>query len=295
MISLLVCSVGLAVRKQESLQASPDPVASPAASPAPGTVGVDWASGAPLPKAPTAPVADGTAVGAAPVAATPITEGPAIGGGNKACVSIQPGTSDYWCSTTCASGVCPETICKCGDEAAAESDAKVADAMASHQQEEKKVKDAADAVIAGTGSVTDAEQKVKDDIEKKTGEDAAAAGEAKAAAESTQEHDDAEQKVKDAMGANVDEMKDKVASQQAATQAAAQQAAPEAAPAEQAAPEAAEQQAASPSPGATGKKCVAIVATATDQWCENTCNEAPSPVLAVTPTSYCPKEICKCE
>mgnify|MGYP004356759009 CR=1 FL=1 len=43
------------------------------------------------------------------------------------------------------------------------------------------------------------------------------------------------------------------------------------------------------------KACTSLVPTATDQWCQNTCSEVPSQIVAVTPTSYCPKEICSCK
>ena len=53
---------------------------------------------------------------------------------STSCVSIQPGTSDDWCSTTCAKAprvpaekVCPDDICRCKEEAAAKSDAKALD------------------------------------------------------------------------------------------------------------------------------------------------------------------------
>jgi len=266
MISLLVCSVGLSVRNQPQQQAALAPEASPSPQPSPAAgPGIDWASGAPLPKAPTAPLAEPPTTAVAPVAA-PVPATPTVDnrnmGGNMTCVSIQPGTSDYWCSTTCASGLCPETICKCGDDAGAQSDAKVADALANHQAEEAKIRDAAESMPTS--------------------------------ASTTPEHDAAQEQVKDAMGATVAEIKDKVAGQEGAM-AAAVAAVPEAAtvPADVTPPQ--QQEAAAPSPdAAVGKKCVAIVQTATDQWCENTCKEAPSPVLAVTPTSYCPKEICKC-
>ena len=59
-----------------------------------------------------------------------------------ACVSIQPGTSDDWCSTTCAKAprvpgeeVCPDDICRCKEEAAAKSNAKALDMPDDHQAE----------------------------------------------------------------------------------------------------------------------------------------------------------------
>jgi hypothetical protein len=50
---------------------------------------------------------------------------------NSACYSIQPGTGDDWCATTCARAprvpgeeVCPVDICECKEEAPAKSDAE---------------------------------------------------------------------------------------------------------------------------------------------------------------------------
>ena len=61
---------------------------------------------------------------------------------SAACVSIQPGTSDVWCSTTCAKAprvpgekVCPDDICRCKLEAGAESNAKALDMPDDHQAE----------------------------------------------------------------------------------------------------------------------------------------------------------------
>jgi len=58
------------------------------------------------------------------------------------CVSVQPGTSDDWCSTTCAKAprvpgeeVCPDDICRCKEEAAAKSNAKALDVPDDHQAE----------------------------------------------------------------------------------------------------------------------------------------------------------------
>jgi len=238
------------------------------------------------PEAPIAP----TAVAVAPMAADGTQ--PTIA--TEACVSIQPGTSDYWCSATCASSVCPEAICKCGDGAQQQAAAKVDAAIASHQENEQKVKDAAEAMATSPLPVApvapealpvdsdhaDAEAKVKEAMESKKNEDAALPASSIMGA-----HDDAEQKVKDAMGATVDEIKDKVATDNAATSPAPAVVAPAAvAPAEQ-------QAQAKPA----GKVCTALVATATDMWCQNTCSEVPSQIVAVTPTSYCPKDICSCK
>merc|ERR1740130_2066023 len=172
MISLLCLGLGLAVRnqpeqQQQSLQASPNPAASPAAQ-AQGA-GIDWASGAKLPEGAVAPAAVPAAVPAAapavapiasavvppeaPVAPTAVAVAPTAADGiaplaGASCISIQPGTSDYWCSATCASSVCPETICKCGDGAQQQAASKLDDAMASHQANEQKVRDAAQAMAA---------------------------------------------------------------------------------------------------------------------------------------------------
>lgn len=64
--------------------------------------------------------------------------------GNKNCVSISAGTTDYWCQSTCVGGTssCPETVCKCSDQDSAiistnEDDAKIgADAAAPGTQAE---------------------------------------------------------------------------------------------------------------------------------------------------------------
>merc|ERR1719272_2174504 len=125
MISLFLGgALGLAVQPLQagSMQASPDP--SPAA---PEFV---------QPEAPVAP----TGVAVAPTAVDPAGTQPTIA--TETCVSLQPGTSDYWCSATCASSVCPETMCKCGDGAQQQAAAKVDAAIASHQENEQKVKDA---------------------------------------------------------------------------------------------------------------------------------------------------------
>ena len=298
MISLLCLGLGLAVRnqpeqQQQSLQASPNPAASPAAQ-AQGA-GIDWASGAKLPEGAVAPAAVPAAVPAAapavapiasavapavpavpavvqpeaPVAPTAVAVAPTAADGiaplaGASCISIQPGTSDYWCSATCASSVCPETICKCGDGAQQQAASKLDDAMASHQANEQKVRDAAQAMADASASPLPMATLPE-------------------ALPVDPEHAAAEQKVKDAMGANVDEMKEKVAQQAAASPVpAAQPAAP-----------VPEQQQAQAKPA--GKACKALVATATDQWCQNTCSEVPSQIVAVTPTSYCPKEICECK
>ena len=235
------------------------------------------------------------------------------------CVSLQPGTSDYWCSTTCATSVCPETMCKCGDGAQQQAASKIDAAIEKHQENEQKVKDAAQAMAssplpvapaAAAAPVVDtdhaeAEQKVKDAMGAKSKEDAdaaAKAADAKAAKPADSiigAHDEAEQKVKDAMGATVDQIKDKVAGEAAALASPAplvQAPAPEAVAV---APEPVAVAPVAASPEAEAKKgekvCTSLVPTATDQWCQNTCSEVPSQIVAVTPTSYCPKEICSCK
>merc|ERR1719345_351586 len=146
----------------------------------------------------------------------------------------------------------------------------------------------------------DAEAKVKEAMESKKNEDAALPASSIMGA-----HDDAEQKVKDAMGATVDEIKDKVATDTAAASPAPLEQAPapvavavapvavEPVAVAPVAAEPAQQQQAQAGKGL--KTCTALVATATDQWCQNTCSEVPSQIVAVTPTSYCPKEICSCK
>ena len=37
------------------------------------------------------------------------------------CVSISESANNYWCQTSCAVGVCPDTVCKCGAEATAQA------------------------------------------------------------------------------------------------------------------------------------------------------------------------------
>ena len=107
------------------------------------------------------------------------------------------------------------------------------------------------------------------------------------------------------MGATVDQIKDKVATDTAAASPAPLEQAPapvavavapvavEPVAVAPVAAEPAQQQQAQAGKGV--KTCTALVATATDQWCQNTCSEVPSQIVAVTPTSYCPKEICSCK
>ena len=215
MLSLFVGgALGLAVQPQQagSMQASPDPAASPSPAAQVQGVGFDWASGAKLPEGATAvplaapaavpataaaPVAEApppTAVAQvpefvqpeAPVAPTAVAVAPTAADGTQqpvataSCVSLQPGTSDYWCSTTCATSVCPETMCKCGDGAQQQAAAKVDAAIEKHQENEQKVKDAAQAIASSPLPVAPA---------------------AAAAPVVDADHADAEQKVKDAMGA----------------------------------------------------------------------------------------------
>ena len=349
MLSLFVGgALGLAVQPQQagSMQASPDPAASPSPAAQVQGVGFDWASGAKLPEGATAvplaapaavpataaaPVAEApppTAVAQvpefvqpeAPVAPTAVAVAPTAADGTQqpvataSCVSLQPGTSDYWCSTTCATSVCPETMCKCGDGAQQQAAAKVDAAIEKHQENEQKVKDAAQAIASSPLPVApaaaaapvvdadhaDAEQKVKDAMGAKSKEDADAAAKAAAATAAQPAdsiigaHDAAEQKVKDAMGATVDQIKDKVAGEAAALASPAPLVQ---APAPEAVAVAPEPVAVAPEAEAKkGEKlCTSLVPTATDQWCQNTCSEVPSQIVAVTPTSYCPKEICSCK
>merc|ERR1719272_2136148 len=144
MISLFLGgALGLAVQPLQagSMQASPlAPAAEPAVAVAPVAEAPPATAVAAAPEfvQPEAPVAP-TAVAVAPTAVDPAGTQPTIA--TETCVSLQPGTSDYWCSATCASSVCPETMCKCGDGAQQQAAAKVDAAIASHQENEQKVKD----------------------------------------------------------------------------------------------------------------------------------------------------------
>ena len=51
-----------------------------------------------------------------------------FGGGNMSCISLNPATADAWCQLNCIGNdgnehpevVCPEELCKCGEEAVAQ-------------------------------------------------------------------------------------------------------------------------------------------------------------------------------
>jgi|TARA_B110001469_G_C9580479_1_gene287902 hypothetical protein len=76
--------------------------------------GVDDHGGHPLPSAALLPsvrmVADRWGAGAE-------EEPEAVANAADMCVSVAPGTTDNWCQLTCAAQECPESLCKCGDNA----------------------------------------------------------------------------------------------------------------------------------------------------------------------------------
>merc|ERR1719453_244062 len=81
--------------------------------------GKDWASGAALPKEQSAAPAVAAPAVAAPAAAPTVS-----------CVAIKANFTDSWCQNSCGAQIssCPEDICKCGEGAAQESQAKAAKA-----------------------------------------------------------------------------------------------------------------------------------------------------------------------
>ena len=291
------------------------------ASPAPDGPGVDWATGQPLPQAPTAipepayempvdpavpqvaeaypavspvaavpaapvaqavpavaeavPVVPAVPVAAAPVA-VPVPAVPApvaapvddriANAADSNCVSIMAGTSDWWCATTCASSgasasACPATMCKCDDDAKAESDAKAAEALAAQ---------------------TAAEDVVKAAAEEMTGVPAAAVSPAPVAVAVapvavTPVPVAQQQQAQDVASTfEEDDQNDPAAAHKAAEDAVREAAATAPGVTAAAVP------AASPEPA--GKNCKAILETASDEWCETTCA-----------TSYCPPTACKCD
>merc|ERR1740117_232771 len=62
----------------------------------------------------------------------------------KDCVPIAVGYSDFWCSTTCATGSCPEELCKCGDAAKQESKEMIGQVKDNWAEAEKRARAAAD-------------------------------------------------------------------------------------------------------------------------------------------------------
>jgi len=246
-------------------------VAAPAAdaSPAPDGPGVDWATGQPLPKAPTAvpepayqmpvdpavpQVAETPATPATPAApvAVPVPAVPSpvaapvddriANAADSNCVSIMAGTSDWWCATTCASSgasasACPATMCKCGDDAKAEADAKAAAAIEAQKAAEDAVKAAASEM---TGAPAAATSPAPVAVAPVAVSPAPVAQQQAQAAAPASEEDDKDEDDKD-------------------------------------------EPAGSPEPPAS-KTCTAIIDTASDEWCTTTCA-----------TSYCPPTACKCD
>jgi hypothetical protein len=97
------------------------PQDSPAPAAAADAVPTDWATGAPLPQ----PAVDTHDF---------------AGSGDTSCVSIQAGTSDYWCATSCEAGDCPQTMCKCGEGAKQQKEDAAAKALDSWKEAQAEVK-----------------------------------------------------------------------------------------------------------------------------------------------------------
>jgi len=294
----------------QDAQAVAAPVAAVDASPAPDGPGVDWATGQPLPQAPTAvpepayempvdpavpQVAETPATPAAPAAvpapavpetaATPAAPVPVpvpavpapvaapvddriANAADSNCVSIMAGTSDWWCATTCASSgasasACPETMCKCDDDAKAESDAKAAEAMEAQKAAEDAVKAAATAITgASPAPVAVAPVAVAPVAVAPVAVAPVAVSPAPMAQQQAQAVAPTDDEKAAAHKAAEDAVKEAAATAPGVTAAAVPAASPEPA----------------------GKNCKAILETASDEWCTTTCA-----------TSYCPPTACKCD
>ena len=311
---------------QQDAEAVAAPAAAAAdASPAPDGPGVDWATGQPLPKAPTAvpepayempvdpavpQVAETPATPAAPVAVpapavpAPAVPAPAVpetaatpaapvavpvpavpapvaapvddriaNAADSNCVSIMAGTSDWWCATTCASSgasasACPATMCKCDDDAKAESDAKAAEAMEAQKAAEDAVKAAATAITGVPAAATSPAPVAVAPV---------AVAPVAVAPVAVSPAPVAQQQAQ-AVGSTFeeDDKNDPAAAHKAAEDAVKEAAATAPGVTAAAVP------AASPEPAS--KNCKAILETASDEWCETTCA-----------TSYCPPTACKCD
>ena len=265
---------------QAAQTAAADAVASVAAASSPGP-GVDWATGAELPQAPMAVPETATAPAPVPVPATPATEvaqpadPPPVStwqgddriqnAADSSCVSIMPGTSDWWCATTCASrpgdsSACPPTMCRCDAGAKKTADERAADAIKSHQQAEAAVKDAAE----NAPGVQPVPSPVAVPAAVPQQQSAAAPAQQQAATAAPLKTE----------GEIADEL---------AEHKQAEEAVKAAADAVKAAADLTKGAGASPSPE-PASKCKAILDTATDEWCATTCA-----------TSYCPPTACKCD
>lgn len=261
---------------QAAQTAAADAVASVAAASSPGP-GVDWATGAELPQAPMAVPETATAPAPVPVPATPATEvaqpadPPPVStwqgddriqnAADSSCVSIMPGTSDWWCATTCASrpgdsSACPPTMCRCDAGAKKTADERAADAIKSHQQAEAAVKDAAEHAPGVQPVPSPAAVPQQQSAAAPAQQQAATAAPLKTEGEIADELAD-HKKAEEAVKAAADAVK--------------------------AAADLTKGAGASPSPE-PASKCKAILDTATDEWCTTTCA-----------TSYCPPTACKCD
>ena len=75
-----------------------------------------------------------------PAATNPMTMRPSENlKGGTACVSISSRVDDYWCETTCETEACPTSMCKCGEEVAAEKALKKIETKASDVCDFEKV------------------------------------------------------------------------------------------------------------------------------------------------------------
>jgi hypothetical protein len=118
---------------------------------------IDWASGLPVPQPSGAAGHPDSNSSNDATAAQPATPGEKIDWASglpipeavkqkedKACLSIEVGTSDMWCSTSCAAGSCPPTMCKCGGDARKMGEQAREKAASDWEAEEEKRRQAAE-------------------------------------------------------------------------------------------------------------------------------------------------------